>query len=137
MIRLPDHHRAWPLCPREKNSSVGVTPFHTVAQSVTESESLGIRIAIAGSFAVRQPSFAGKAVFAGKSSVVTGTLSKYTRDQMHELIDRHGGRASSSVSGKTDYLLAGEKAGSKLAMAEELGVSVISETDFERMIEDG
>jgi len=59
LTRLPDHHRAWPLCPREKNSSVGVTPFHAVAQSVTESEPLGIRIAIAESFAVRQPSAAG------------------------------------------------------------------------------
>lgn len=80
---------------------------------------------------------AGEAVFAGKTFVVTGTLSKYTRDQVHELIERHGGRASSSVSGKTDYLLAGGKAGSKLAKAEKLGVSVISETDFEQMIEGG
>ena len=80
---------------------------------------------------------AGEAVFAGKTFVVTGTLSKYTRDHVHELIERHGGRASSSVSGKTDYVLAGEKAGSKLAKAEKLGVSVISETDFEQMIEGG
>jgi len=51
-------------------------------------------------------------------------------------IARHGGRASSSVSGKTSYVLAGEKAGSKLAKAEKLGVAVISETDFEQMIGD-
>jgi len=77
----------------------------------------------------------GGAIFAGKTFVVTGTLSKYTRDEAHELIAGHGGRASSSVSKKTDYLLAGEKAGSKLAKAEKLGVPVISEDEFEKLIE--
>ena len=71
---------------------------------------------------------------AGKSIVVTGTLNKYTRDEIHALIQAHGGRAASSVSKNTDYVVAGEKAGSKLAKAEKLGVEVLSEDDFERLI---
>lgn len=71
---------------------------------------------------------------AGKSVVVTGTLTKYKRDEIEDLIERHGGKASSSISRKTDYLVAGEKAGSKLAKAESLGVKVISEDEFEQLI---
>ena len=71
----------------------------------------------------------------GKTLVVTGTLKKYTRDEIHELIARHGGRAAASVSPKTDYLVAGEKAGSKLAKAQELGVTVLSEDEFEKLLD--
>lgn len=70
----------------------------------------------------------------GKTLVVTGTLTKYTREEIEELIARHGGHAASSVSKKTDYLVAGEKAGSKLAKAQQLGVPVLSEDDFEQLI---
>ena len=70
-----------------------------------------------------------------KTLVVTGKLEKYTRDQIHELIAQHGGRASSSVSKNTDYLVAGSDAGSKLTKAEKLGVKVLSETDFEGLIQ--
>jgi DNA ligase (NAD+) len=69
-----------------------------------------------------------------KSLVVTGTLTKYTRDEIHALIERHGGRATSSVTGNTDYLVAGEKAGSKLRKAKELGITVLSEQQFEDLI---
>lgn len=72
----------------------------------------------------------------GKTFVVTGTLTKYTRDEIHELIAQHGGKASSSVSAKTDYLVAGEKAGSKLAKAEKLGVTILSEADFQSLVSD-
>jgi len=71
---------------------------------------------------------------AGKTLVVTGTLEKYSRDEIHALIAKHGGRASSSVSKSTDYLVAGEKAGSKLDQAKKLGVRVLSEADFDRLI---
>jgi DNA ligase (NAD+) len=71
---------------------------------------------------------------AGKTLVVTGTLEKFTRDEIHELIAQHGGRAASSVSKNTDYLVAGENAGSKLEKAQKLGVAVISETEFETLI---
>ena len=68
--------------------------------------------------------------------MVTGTLIKYTRDEINELITRHGGRAASSVSKKTDYVVAGEKAGSKLAKAEQLGVPVLNEDEFEGLLDD-
>jgi len=70
-------------------------------------------------------------VFNGKTFVVTGTLQNYTRDSIVEEIERLGGKCSSSVSKKTDYLLAGEKAGSKLEKAKSLGVKVITEQEFE------
>ena len=70
----------------------------------------------------------------GKTFVVTGTLKKYTRDQIHELIQRHGGRPSSSVSKNTDYLIVGAEPGSKLAKAQQLGVKIITEEEFENML---
>ncbi len=70
----------------------------------------------------------------GKTIVVTGTLTKYTRDEIQRLITGHGGRASSSVSKKTDYVVAGEKAGSKLEKAEKLGIPVFSEDEFEKLL---
>lgn len=72
--------------------------------------------------------------FEGLTFVVTGTLSKYGRKEIETLIESYGGKAASSVSKKTDYVLAGEAAGSKLRKANELGVTVISEDDFEKMI---
>ena len=72
--------------------------------------------------------------FAGKTFVLTGALTKYTRSEATALIEKFGGKASSSVSKKTDYVLAGEDAGSKLTKAESLGIIIISEDDFEQMI---
>lgn len=72
--------------------------------------------------------------FEGLTFVVTGTLSKYGRKEIEAIIESYGGKAASSVSKKTDYVLAGEAAGSKLRKANELGVTVISEDDFEKMI---
>lgn len=72
--------------------------------------------------------------FEGKTFVLTGTLSKYKRDEASAIIEKFGGKTSSSVSKKTDYVLAGEDAGSKLRKANELGVTVISEEEFEQMI---
>ncbi len=73
-------------------------------------------------------------VLAGKTLVVTGTLVRYKRDEIQTLIARHGGRASGSVSKNTDYLVAGENAGSKLEKAQKLGVTVLSEDEFERLV---
>lgn len=73
-------------------------------------------------------------VLQGKTFVVTGSLSKYSREEITELIEKYGGKASTSVSKKTGYVIAGEDAGSKLKKAKELGVLVISEEDFERLI---
>ena len=76
----------------------------------------------------------GPRVFDGKTFVVTGSLEKYAREEIEELITQHGGRAASSVSKKTDYLVAGEKAGSKLAKAQELGVPVLTEQQFDSLL---
>lgn len=67
---------------------------------------------------------------AGKTVVVTGTLSRYSRDEIHKIIEREGGKASGSVSSRTSYLVAGEAAGSKLEKARSLGVEVLSEDEF-------
>ena len=72
--------------------------------------------------------------FAGLTFVLTGTLSRYTRDEASAIIESYGGKASGSVSKKTSYVLAGENAGSKLTKAEALGISIISEDDFAAMI---
>lgn len=76
-------------------------------------------------------------MFEGMTFVLTGALERFTRNEASELIEKHGGKVSSSVSKKTTYVLAGEDAGSKLKKAQELGVLVISEDDFERMINEG
>lgn len=73
--------------------------------------------------------------FLGKTFVLTGTLTKYTRSEASRIIENYGGKASSSVSKKTDYVLAGEAAGSKLAKATELGVKIINEDEFAEMIQ--
>lgn len=69
----------------------------------------------------------GDGVFSGKTFVITGTLPSMTRDEAKQLIQSLGGKVTGSVSSKTDYLLAGDKAGSKLSKAEKLGVTVISQ----------
>lgn len=76
-------------------------------------------------------------VLAGKTIVVTGSLENYTRDGIHTLIKQHGGKVSSSVSKKTDYLVAGEEAGSKLEKAQSLGVAVLDEVGFAKLLEGG
>jgi len=67
---------------------------------------------------------------AGKSVVVTGTLTRFTRDEIHRLIEREGGKPAGSVSSKTAYVVAGDAAGSKLEKAKSLGVPVLTEEEF-------
>ena len=73
----------------------------------------------------------------GLTLVVTGSLEDFTRDGVSEVIALHGGKTSASVSKKTDYVIAGEAAGSKLAKAEELGVRVLNESEFKILLADG
>jgi len=71
---------------------------------------------------------------AGMTFVVTGTLENYSRNEAEDLIKKMGGRVSSSVSKNTDFVLAGESPGSKLDNARKLGIRILSETEFERLI---
>lgn len=71
--------------------------------------------------------------FKGKTFVLTGTLQNYTRDEASSIIEKFGGKTSSSVSKKTSYVLAGEDAGSKLTKAQSLGVEIITEEQFNEM----
>jgi DNA ligase (NAD+) len=104
------------------NSSVG-------ASILDDLESLGVKMDVdPGESEVLGDSLADK------TFVVTGKLEKYTRDEIHEMIKKYGGKTSSSVSGKTDYLVAGESAGSKLEKARGLGVKVLTELQFESLI---
>ena len=73
-------------------------------------------------------------VFAGMSIVATGSLKSFTREQIEEAIISNGGKAASSVSKKTSFVVAGENAGSKLTKAEELGIEVITEEEFARRL---
>ena len=72
---------------------------------------------------------------ASKTVVVTGTLPNLSRNEAKALIESHGGKAAGSVSKKTDYVLAGEAAGSKLTKAQELGIPVLSEAEFLALLE--
>ena len=74
-------------------------------------------------------------VFEGKTFVLTGTLPTMTRSEASKLIEQNGGKTSSSVSKKTSYVLAGEEAGSKLTKAQSLGIEILSEEEFLKMLQ--
>ena len=103
-------------------------------QTIDGLRAVGVQLDLAEADRVVVEAAAGAGILAGKSLVVTGTLTRYTRDEIQALIAQHGGRAASSISKSTDYLVAGEKAGSKLEKAQQLGVQVLSEADFEQLV---
>ena len=74
--------------------------------------------------------------FSGKTVVLTGTLPTLDRREATALIEQAGGKTSGSVSKKTDYVLAGESAGSKLTKAQDLGIAIIDEETFLKMLND-
>jgi DNA ligase (NAD+) len=74
--------------------------------------------------------------FGGKTFVLTGTLPRMTRDEAVELIHSRGGKVAGSVSRQTDYVVAGDEAGSKLEKAHELGVAVLDEAGLRKMFEE-
>lgn len=86
------------------------------------------------SFTDAKTDFVGNNFFKGKTFVLTGTLSSFTREEAEEKINNFGGNVTSSVSKKTDYVLAGEKAGSKLDKAKILGINIIDEIEFQKKI---
>ena len=99
---------------------------------VAKLEAAGLNLALAVTDAAEGD--AGSQALADKIFVITGTLSNYTREEMAGLIASAGGRVTSSVSKKTDYLVAGENAGSKLQKAQSLGVVILSEQETENLI---
>lgn len=84
----------------------------------------------------REISLSGSSTLSGLTFVITGTLPTMSRDEAATLIAQHGGKVSGSVSKKTDYLVAGEAAGSKLAKATELGITIIDEAGLKRLMVD-
>ena len=78
----------------------------------------------------------GVGIFTGKTFVITGTLPSMGRKEAAELIESYGGKVTGSVSKKTDYLLAGDNAGSKLEKANSLGIAVLSEEKLHNMIKE-
>ena len=99
---------------------------------IEELQTAGVTLAVSQSAHQSSSQF-----FAGKTFVVTGKLEKFTRDEIHALVLRHGGKTATSVSKNTGYLVAGEKVGSKLARAEQLGVTVLSEKEWEELLKKG
>jgi DNA ligase (NAD+) len=127
------------LAPAEKLADIdGVGD--TIAQSIVEWFAIDWHKEIVRKWAkagVAMETVAGVAkpqTLAGLTFVVTGGLNNYTRDSIAETITEHGGKPSSSVSKKTDYVLVGSDPGSKLAKAQELGVAIIDEAAFEALL---
>jgi DNA ligase (NAD+) len=112
----------------------------TIAQSITDwfdvdwHKSIVKKWESAGVVMVAQAAAQLPQTLAGLTFVVTGGLESFTRDGIAETIAAHGGKASSSVSKKTDYVLVGNDPGSKLAKAQELGVPVIDESRFKQIL---
>jgi DNA ligase (NAD+) len=98
---------------------------------IAELKALGLNC---GEPVVRAATADNSGPLTGRTCVVTGTMVRYTRDEIEQLIREHGGKASGSVSGKTHFVIAGEAAGSKLAKARELGVTVLTEDEFLSLI---
>ena len=99
----------------------------------SESEVLIDRLMASGVNMTSSLVLADNGIFSGKTLVVTGTLVKYTRDEIKALIESNGGKAAGSVSAKTSYVVVGENAGSKADKAKQLGIVILTEDDFEAL----
>ena len=125
----------------EQTEGVGPIMAHQISESLAEERTWhiverlrdeGLKMALSDE--ERRPS---DGPLTGKTVVLTGTLPDLTREQAGELVKRAGGKVTGSVSSKTDYVVAGESAGSKLEKAERLGVTVLDREGFERLLGDG
>ncbi len=125
----------------EAASSEAIASIYGLGQEVAEAvtswltanQTLLAELKALGLTTARQEAVAIPRVFAGKTFVLTGTLPSRSRQEMQAYIEARGGKVTSSVSKKTDYVVAGENAGSKLTKAESLGLTVLSEADVEAL----
>ncbi len=120
----------------QKISTVGGVIAESVVEFCAQKQTREIldRLKASGVKMSEQVARKGPQLFEGKTFVLTGTLSRHTREQAAELILERGGKVASSVSAKTSFVLAGAEAGSKLEKAQALGVRVLSEEEFEKML---
>jgi DNA ligase (NAD+) len=142
LARVSDELRGLPPERFEEVMGIGPTVAASLAAWFAAPETAGVLddLVDAGVEPVRPPRRPAQAAggpLAGKTVVVTGTLAGFDRQAAEEAIRAAGGKAGGSVSRKTDYLLAGENAGSKLARAQELGVTVLDEDAFRELLAGG
>jgi DNA ligase (NAD+) len=106
---------------------------------IAELAAAGVNMGIAGAQGARGPARAVEPnpAVEGRAFVLTGTLQGMTREEAVDAIEMRGGRVVSSVTSKTDFVVVGEKPGSKLARARELGIPVLTEEEFGRMLTEG
>lgn len=132
-----DAVRAAPEWKLKQIDGIGDVMAAEIASFFADEHNNGVLDALLRHVTIRDADVAAPAdgALAGKKIVLTGTLSKYTRDAAREILERMGARVQGSVSPKTDIVLAGADAGSKLARARELGITIWSESDFDNEIE--
>jgi len=120
----------------EETPEIGPEIAQSVAQFFGQEENRKVleRLGEAGVEVGAMPPSKEKQALKGKTFVFTGALEHYTRDEAQQRVEELGGRATSSVSGETDYVIAGEDPGSKLDEAKEQKVKIIHEKEFERMV---
>ncbi len=138
-IELLEHQTVEDLC---QTPEIGVVIARSVVDFFADEQSrrliedlraLGLQLSLS---ADDVPQLVHDSPLAGKSVVISGTFTQHSRDEYKLLVERHGAKLLSSVSSKTDYLLAGDKMGpSKLAKANELGITILSEEEFLALIE--
>lgn len=116
---------------------IGPTSGSTISYFFNEDSNIEMikQIKNSGATIFNPLKFIKKSKLAGKSFVFTGSLTKFTRDEAKEMVEKLGGKTSSSVSKKTDYVVIGENAGSKAKKAKEVNIPILSEDDFLMMIE--
>ena len=124
----------------EKSDEIGpviAESLNTFLRQVTNREEIGLLLEQGILMEESGDSFNSEGLFEGRQFVLTGTLSRLTREEAREKIQSLGGRVTSTVSKKTDYIVAGSSAGSKLVKAQQLGIMVLDEDALQKLIDDG
>ena len=133
-----DALRAAPVWKLKQIDSIGEVMADEIVSFFTDAHNNAVLDELLSQVKIRESApvaAAPSGLLAGKKVVLTGTLANYTRDAAREILERLGARVQGSVSAKTDIVLAGADAGSKLDKAQQLGITIWSESDFEKAIE--